>query len=275
MKKMKKNLHDILLIIVLCVFVFSGWKVFSYYRESSISQNLTEELVQDAVQIVVPQTKPPAQTRDETAETEETTPPTEETVSLDTAPVQISFDRLWETNGDIVAWIYCPDTPINHPIVQTGNNTDYLRHLLNGEYNRSGTIFMDYRNQADLSDWNTVVYGHNMDDDTMFGSLEDFGNQDYYEAHPVMYLLTPERDYRVRLIAGYTTDTGSDAYIFPMTRVEKEIFAEESMENSDFTAQAELEENQKLLTLSTCSYRFSNARYVLIGILEELDRPAR
>ena len=72
-----------------------------------------------------------------------------------------------------------------------------------------------------------------------------------------------------------TTDTGSDAYIFPMTRVEKEIFAMDSMTYSDFSAEVELEQDQKLLTLSTCSYRFSDARYVLVGILEELDRPVQ
>lgn len=271
MKKMKQILRGILLVIALCVFVFSGWKVLSYFLESGVSQNLTEDLAQDAVHVVVPQTEPPVRE----PENEETTAPTEETVPLDTAPVQVSFDRLWETNGDIVAWIYCPDTPINHPIVQTENNTDYLRHLLNGAYNRSGTIFMDYRNEADLSDWNTVIYGHNMDDGTMFGSLEDYMSQDYYEEHPVMYLLTPDRDYRVRLIGGYTTDTDSDAYIFPMTRVEKEIFAQDSMTYSDFTAEVELDADQKLLTLSTCSYRFSDARYVLVGILEELDRPVQ
>ena len=94
---------------------------------------------------------------------------------------------------DVVAWIDCEDTLINDPIVQNGDNNYYLRRLLNGQYNLSGTLFIDYRNQADFSDWNTIIYGHNMNNDTMFGILPDYRKQELFDPHPVMYLLTRNR----------------------------------------------------------------------------------
>lgn len=120
----------------------------------------------------------------------------------ETAPITVDFERLQEENKDIIAWLYCPDTEINYPVVQSKDNEYYLRRLLDGTWNIAGTLFMDYRNAADCSDLHTIIYGHNMKNNTMFGSLPKYSKQEYYEEHSVLYLLTPKQNYKVKLIAG-------------------------------------------------------------------------
>ena len=83
----------------------------------------------------------------------------------------VDFSLLKQENEDIVGWIYCEGTPISYPVVQSGDNQYYLHRLINGEYNIAGSIFMDYRNNAELEDNNTIIYGHNMKNNTMFGYL--------------------------------------------------------------------------------------------------------
>ncbi len=105
----------------------------------------------------------------------------------ETTPITVDFEALRKENGDVVGWLYCEDTPINYPIVQSEDNDYYLRRLLDSTWNIAGTIFMDYRNAPDFSDWNTIIYGHNMNNDSMFGTLQDYKKQAYYEEHPVLY----------------------------------------------------------------------------------------
>lgn len=97
--------------------------------------------------------------------------------------IVVDFEELWKENGDVVGWLYCPDTVINYPVVQGDDNDYYLRRLLDGSNNIAGTLFIDARNKGDFSDWNTVVYGHNMRNDTMFGTLTEYASQEYYCSH--------------------------------------------------------------------------------------------
>lgn len=84
----------------------------------------------------------------------------------------------------MLAWLYCPDTVINYPVVQSDDNEYYLRRLMDGSSNTAGTLFADYRCSPDFSDPHTVIYGHNMKNDTMFGILPEYGAQEFYEPHP-------------------------------------------------------------------------------------------
>lgn len=190
----------------------------------------------------------------------------------ETAPIKVDFDGLIAENSDVVAWLYCPDTLINYPVMQAENNEKYLRTLPDGTWNIAGTLFMDYRNAADFSDSNSIVYGHNMKNDSMFGILPDYNTQEFYEAHPYWYLLTPNTDYKVELIAGYVTPSTSDAYAIPRTQEEKESLIQTTLSSSAFITNVEIDTTDKLLTLSTCSYEYSNARFVLVGVLRELAK---
>ena len=197
--------------------------------------------------------------------TESTAEPTVEEVKI-TVPIRIDFDGLKQENSDVVGWIYCPDTPINYPVVQGKDNNQYLRADLKGKYLKSGTLFADYRNGEFGKDANYIVYGHNMKNGTMFGTLVKYKEQAYYDAHPILYFLTPEGDYIIELCAGAVIKRNSALY----QPVPNRATIQEIIATSTFEATAELCEDESIITLSTCSYEFNNARYVLIGKLKKV-----
>ena len=129
---------------------------------------------------------------------------------------------------------------------------------------------MDYRNAADCSDLHTIIYGHNMKNNTMFGSLPKYSKQEYYEEHSVLYLLTPKQNYKVKLIAGYVTPSDSKVYEFEKTKEERSGLLKTALDNSLFTSGTTVSDEDRRLTLSTCSYEYDNARFVLMGILKEI-----
>lgn len=192
----------------------------------------------------------------------------------ETAPISVDFDALSSRRGDVVGWLYCEETPVNYPIAQSDDNDYYLYRLLDGTPNTAGTLFLDCRASGDFSGWNSVIYGHNMKNDSMFGSLKHYRAQAYYDSHPVLYLLTPNRDYKIELVGGYVTSSNAAAYSIPETREERDALVRLAVSSSTFTSSAEITDNDKLITLSTCVYDFENARYVLVGVLRPLDTPA-
>ena len=235
------------------VFLLSGYKVCNYFYEARQSSSVTDELIAKAVE-TVQDVQPESHTEVNSAPAEYT-------------PITVDFSILQAENEDIVAWIYCGDTPINYPIVQSKDNSFYLRRLTDGSWNIAGTLFLDYRCKADFSDSTPIVYGHNMKYDSMFGILPNYAEQSYFDEHPTMYLLTPETDYRVDLFAGFVTPAESEVYRLQLSDEEKQQLIEQAKKQSDFTAEVEVSAENCLLVLSTCSYEYSDARYVLIGKL--------
>lgn len=104
---------------------------------------------------------------------------------------QIEWEALRSEYPSIVAWLYCPDTKLDYPVVQGTDNNYYLTHLADNSDDRHGAIFLDYRNASDLSDSNNFIYGHSMMDGSMFSPILNWGNKDYFDAHPVVFLFTP------------------------------------------------------------------------------------
>lgn len=249
---MKKStiVRTAVFLLSLSLMLFAGWRLYGIYAEYSRGTQTYEDLAQQYV--VVP--SGPGQ---EESQQEE---------------LRVDFDSLLAQCSDVVAWIVCEGTDINYPVVQSGDNSYYLRRLLNGTYNIAGTIFMDYRNQSDLSDWNTILYGHNMKNGSMFGSLPKYGEQSFYDAHPTMRLLTPEKQFEIELLAGYVTPADSGAYAFPATREERDALIEQALAASDFVSGVQVSQKDRLVTLSTCVYDYEDARYVVVGVLRELEK---
>ncbi len=191
------------------------------------------------------------------------------------APITLDFDTLRAKNPDIIAWVYCPDTEVNYPVVQSSDNKYYLRRGVDGSSRTAGSIFADFRNAADLSDENNILYGHNMKDGSMFAAITRYAEQSYYDDHPVWYILTPEKDYKVTLFAGFVTDTSSPVYATARrTTADGTPVMEQAWADSNFRGGAPPAEGENTVTFSTCSYEFTNARYVLIGVMHELGKAA-
>ena len=190
----------------------------------------------------------------------------------ETAPVKIDFDALLRINEDVIGWLYCEGTPLDYPVVQGTDNSYYLTHLLTGENNFSGCIFADYRSTPNFGGKNTVLYAHNMQNGSMFACLEKFSDPAFFQEHPTMYLLTPTRDYRVDLFSGHDSWLESVGYTSSfLSDADFLAFSDQLLEKSDFFSGVTITAADRILTLSTCSNAYNNARYVLHGLLVPLD----
>lgn len=179
---------------------------------------------------------------------------------------QVDHAKLMEMNGDYRCWIYAPGTQIDYPIVQCGDNNHYLKRMFNGERNSAGTLFIDYRNLSDFQDPNTLIYGHHMRNDSMFGTLTDYAAQTYFEGHPIMLMMSPKEIFLLEIFAGYTTSDKDHCYDIAISDEEDmAAFIGEALRKSDFVSGVQVGTTDRLVTLSTCAYAFDDARYILIG----------
>lgn len=185
----------------------------------------------------------------------------------ETAPITVDFDALRAVNPDVIGWIWCEGTVINYPVLQAEDDDYYLHRSFDGSYNAAGSIFAEAMNGRDFQDANTILYGHHMRNGAMFAGLEDWQDPAFAAEHPVMWILTPRRDYKVYLISGYTTSALSTVYtVFPSAGEALDEYLAEALGNSDFSP-AEVPEAEKYVVLSTCSYVFDYARYVIHGAM--------
>jgi sortase B len=177
-------------------------------------------------------------------------------------------------NGDIVAWLTIPDTDIDFPILQTEDNDYYLEHGFDGTYSALGIPFLDYRCNGDFSDFNSIIYGHHASRGWMFSGLVDFQQEAYFNAHEAGYLTTKDKHYQLNFIA--CLNVKNDAFIYStvfLSKKEKQVFLKQIQEYA--VQQREVPDvdvkKLQLVSISTCSYEFQDARTVLVGYLEEID----
>ena len=259
---MRKIVCVILTLIFTFSAAFAGYQIFREYSERKESTDIYTDLEK---LISFPE--------DETKEK-----PDEinlsESEEIETAPVgpTIDFAGLKEINEDCVAWIYIEDTAINYPVVQGSDNSFYLKHLIDGKWNSAGCIFLDYRVNKDISERHSIIYGHHMKNGTMFSGLTRYKEQKYYESHPEGLLITPDGTYRIEFFAGYVASIEDPAWKIGFeSDADFEMWIKEAQKRSCFTSSLTPAVTDRILTLSTCSYEFDNARFVLHGVLKEIN----
>ena len=257
---MRRIINVILALSFFLIAFFAGNQLIREYRERHESADSYSDLEEF---ISFPEIPPPKDT-DETVSTE-----FGETKPVPAGPV-VDFTELTSINGDCVAWIYIEDTAISYPVVQGSDNSYYLKHLFNGRWNSAGCIFLDSRVDSDISDQHSIIYGHHMKDGTMFSGLTKYKKQSYYEEHTAGLLITPDCTYRIEFFAGYVTSVEDSAWkVLFESDEEFEVWLKDAKARSWFTSLLSPAVTDRILTLSTCSYEFDNARYVLHGIIRE------
>lgn len=251
----KKKKSDVLLTIALivaiavfCYAAFNLYHIYTEYKKGTDEYNQIEEMAvterdADSAEVAGPnaQLKP---------------------------PIEVDFDKLKSVNEDVVGWIYVDALPdISYPIVKGKDNQTYLHQTYEKNYNFAGTIFVDYENSGDFSDCNTLVYGHNMKNGSMFGHLKKFREDDkLYKQDKYFWILTPERNYRYEIITAYTTGVNSDTYtLFKGPGEEFEKYLETIKGYSEIQADdTDLTIKDRIVTLSTCTGNEST-RFVVQG----------
>ena len=197
-----------------------------------------------------------------------------ENVSL--ADLTVDWDALRAVNPNIVAWIYIPDSPVNYPVVQGQDNQEYLHKAFDGSTGwlaSAGTIFLDSNNASDFSDRNSALYGHHMNDGSMFASLSDWQNNDEFNSHRDIYLLTPQGNYRLKTFAMVKT-TGTDALVRTTFSSEESYrsYIQDKLDRSVVTQEGDVlgaSDITQSMLFSTCEYSQADGRAVLFAAVVE------
>ncbi len=288
---MKRSfVRKILMVLLSTVLLISGGYAYQMGRDFQEEAAVYQEAQDTFVTVIEPEiplsslptVEDTVVVTEETVVVTETVIPEEETTEVveivepiiiaKTPDITVDFDGLRQVNEDVVAWIYLPNSPISYPVLQGEDNQAYLHRTYGGAYSAAGSIFMDYRNEGDLSSKHTVLYGHNMVTDTMFGSLDLFRSASYLESHPYFFLLTESGYLRYEICYVIVTSATSSVYDFQLDS------------DDDFQTYIEMLESVKLydtgvsvtaadslVTLSTCTSVTEEQRLVIIGRMDEAN----
>lgn len=191
----------------------------------------------------------------------------------------INLDALREKNPAVVGWVFAPNCRINYPIVQGEDNQHYLGHTWDNRKSTSGAIFMESTNSPDFSDFRTIIYGHNMADSSMFGSLYRYESRVSWERSPYVYLVTDEGVLRYEIYSSYKADVESGTYALNLNDERyRPSFINLTKEEAFFDTGITPDVTDRILTLSTCAgnasvRRVVHARLPMIQVEMKTDSP--
>ena len=272
---MRSNIRKLLiavLALVLCVSAVMLIRQTLQYREGEAEYAEAEALVElpDLSQL-----EPAPALEPEPEETEE---PEEKPVYIDPyagALAAMDFTALREVNSDVLGWILIPGTVISYPLLQGDDNSYYLNHTWKKWTNVVGSIFLECQNSPDLSDFNTVVYGHRMNNGSMFASLKYYKQQSYWAQHPKVYITDDNGAHCYEIFAAYEISTAGDTYklSFP-TDQPKQAYIDYCLEKSVIDTGLTPTVYDKILTLSTCTGNGHATRWVVQALLRGEVPPA-
>ena len=229
MKKFFLNLLTIICIVTICI---SSFKIYTTLRDYKKADNVYSEL------------------RDTKNNSDNTTEATKDLSSI---------------NSDYQFWINVEGTNIDYPVVQGSDNDFYLNHDFNKNYLPAGSIFLDYRNDFE-TDYNTVIYGHHMRNSTMFGQMEKFKKEDFFEKNKTITLTSKNAiyEYEIFAIGVYDADFGYNTVDFN-DEDDFNNFLDKILSKSMYSRNI-VNSSDKIITLSTCSYEYDNARTAIFAV---------
>ena len=196
----------------------------------------------------------------------------EETGASSISLPTVDFESLLAQGPDVKAWLELPGTVIQYPVTQGEDNSYYLKHLYDGTANKVGCLFIDYENAEDFSDNNTIIYGHNMRDGSMFSTLVEYKAQAYYDEHPEMYLVTPEGGYVAEVFSSFVAspeESGSETSPWALEWKDSGAYTtwlSAMQERSVIETGVSVTSSDKVLTLSTCTNGGAD-RFIVMGRL--------
>ena len=241
------------------------------YREGEKVYQEAEELVQlpdlETIETVPVEEKP----------VEQQPAASESTAAEEPAPVYIDpyaqaladmdFVALREQNTDVLGWIVIPNTKVSYPLVQGEDNDYYLNHTWRKTRSVVGAIFMEQQSSADLTDFNTIIYGHRMNNRSMFARLLDYKKQSYWQDHPRLYITDDSGTHTYEIFAAYEAAVGSTPYCIRFSNdTKKQTFINYGLEHSVIETGVVPEVTDRIVTLSTCTGNGHATRWVVQGV---------
>ena len=255
----------IILIVLLVIAIGVGTGYFAWYWQSGTLAPPTQRV------------EPPTTT---TAETAVTTMPQTVPTEPPLPENPVDFATLKATNSDIYGWLYVPGTVIDYPVACATDEADgfYLEHNIYKQYEFAGTIYSEKKNGTDMMHRNTVYYGHNMLNGTMFSSLHDFEDKAFFDEHDTFYVYTPGHIYTYKIFAAYEYDNrhllNSFDYSDDAVWAEYLAYATNPKTFTVNTRDVPVTIHDRIVTLSTCVGWNKSVRYLVQGVLVN-DQPTR
>ncbi len=247
-----KIVSNVILIIAVAVFLFSGYKLFTIYSEYSKG----EKEYDDVLESVVIEQHVPDEEKDEKKET----------------VFKVDFDKLISLNSEAVAWIrFDEPSKINYPVVQGPDNAKYLNTTFEGQRNGAGALFVDADNASDFSDRNTFIYGHNMKNGSMFGQLRKYKTKSFCEKNPYFYIYTPDgKESKYQVFAACIVEDTSDSYRkFYSGDKDFEEYLTQIRECALYDTDMQLSADSQIVSLSTCTNVSETQRLLVHGVKVE------
>lgn len=273
MKSRKKLIYLILSIVLLALGIASaGIAVQRYLQEKNAGrqyEKLAEEVT--ASETASPEPEDSSSAGETTAEN-----PQEETPAVQ---IPIDFAALQERNPDAYAWITIPDTAVNYPVLQrTGDNGYYLTHDLDGKESLEGAIYTEDYNTKTFEDPNTVLYGHNMKNGSMFRGLHDYADREFFDSHREILIYLPDSILHYQVFAAYEYDDRHLMQSFDFSNPDvmesylSSILSTKSMD-ANIDREAAVGRDNKIITLSTCKGSpGTERRYLVQAVLVSIEK---
>ena len=197
------------------------------------------------------------------------------TIAFDTSPLDNA--RELTDNPDIIAFLFVEGTNINNVILQGRDNYFYLHRDMFGNHNINGSVFMDFRNSPDFTDPNTILYGHNMNNGTMFHNVRYYMRQEFFEAHPYIKVVTEDEVFVYEIFSAFSTRVDRAYrmdfdYIQVLFEDDEEFgnLVNEMMRRSVYYTGVTANQDDRILVLSTCTNVNRNTRYVVAARLAQV-----
>lgn len=264
---MKKNNLRIIALVISATLVISLFFIIwqqTDYRKSSSSREQAQQMagVDDLKLESIPTEF------DEESEMEEEDPPREPDAN-EAALLEMDLVALQQSNPDVRGWIAIPDTVISYPIVQGTDNSYYLNHTWNHEWNSAGSIFLEHQISPDFSDYNTLIYGHRMNNGTMFTGLHDYKSLELWQTHSYVYILTPTGVSCYQVYAAYEAPVDSITYALELNSESiYRDFLDFGLENSWIDTGVQPLSADPVITLVCCTGHGHAARWVVQAVLD-------
>ena len=186
------------------------------------------------------------------------------------AEFHIDWKKLKALNPDITAWIDIPGTKISYPVLQGKDNNEYLRQDIYRKYSKSGSIFIDSRNTKPFEDFNTIIYGHNLQSHSiMFSNLRKYNKVSFAEKHPIVYIYLPDETCLEYKIISFHIVKADDSDIYCTDVSDTASFLRAVNKNNRLNPDIDENKIKSVITLSTCTNADQNERFVLHAVQVE------
>ena len=260
MGKIKKSIYLLVMGIFLCGIIYSAYQLLVSNQEYAKEEKVHQELLEYKPRPPINDTKLwEEQPKDDTTDNKDVTA---ETI------VNQSIIDLQKKNADVIGWITIPGTQIDYPFLWADDYDKYLRTDINGNKSTAGSIFMDYRCDRSLKGAHSILFGHNMNNDSMFGSLPYFRDRAFFLKHREGYVYLPNENLKLQAIACMIVES-SDVEVYGVAEDDKqkenfiELLKKKNIHSNE-TIPEDLMIRDMFLILSTCSYEHSEARTVVV-----------